>query len=135
MQEQAPQQVIEPPITVENILDDLSKEQKEKIASECKAAFDDDLRSRGEWESNIDDWIALAKQTKQDKTYPWPGASNVKYPLVATAAMQFAARSYPSLVPSNGKVVNSVVIGKDSTGEKYEKAHRVSTYMSYQILH
>lgn len=135
MQEPAQQQDIEPPITVENILDDLSKEQKEKIASECKSAFDDDLRSRGEWESNIDDWIALAKQTKQDKTYPWPGASNVKYPLVATAAMQFAARSYPSLVPSNGKVVNSVVIGKDTTGEKYEKAQRVSTYMSYQIMH
>ncbi len=139
MQEQVPQQVIdqeiEPPITVENILDTLDKEQKEKIASECKSAFDDDLRSRGEWESNIDDWIALAKQTKQDKTYPWPGASNVKYPLVATAAMQFAARSYPSLVPSNGKVVNSVVIGKDTTGEKYEKAQRVSTYMSYQIMH
>lgn len=135
IQEPAQQQDIEPPITVENILDDLSKEQKEKIASECKSAFDDDLRSRGEWESNIDDWIALAKQTKQDKTYPWPGASNVKYPLVATAAMQFAARSYPSLVPSNGKVVNSVVIGKDTTGEKYEKAQRVSTYMSYQIMH
>ena len=135
MQEPAQQQAIEPPITVENILDDLSKEQKEKIASECKSAFDDDLHSRGEWESNIDDWIALAKQTKQDKTYPWPGASNVKYPLVATAAMQFAARSYPSLVPSNGKVVNSVVIGKDTTGEKYEKAQRVSTYMSYQIMH
>ena len=49
--------------------------------------------------------------------------------------MQFAARSYPSLVPSNGKVVNSVVIGKDTTGEKYEKAQRVSTYMSYQIMH
>ena len=135
IQEPAQQQDIEPPITVENILDDLSKEQKEKIASECKSAFDDDLRSRGEWENNIDDWIALAKQTKQDKTYPWPGASNVKYPLVATAAMQFAARSYPSLVPSNGKVVNSVVIGKDTTGEKYEKAQRVSTYMSYQIMH
>ena len=135
MPQQATDQEIEPPITVENILDDLSKEQKEKIASECKSAFDDDLRSRGEWESNIDDWIALAKQTKQDKTYPWPGASNVKYPLVATAAMQFAARSYPSLVPSNGKVVNSVVIGKDTTGEKYEKAQRVSTYMSYQIMH
>jgi chaperonin GroES len=125
----------EPPISLENILDNLKKEDKEKIAAECKAGFDDDLRSRGEWESNIDDWIALAKQTKQDKTYPWPGASNVKYPLVATAAMQFAARSYPSLVPSNGKIVNSVVIGKDIDGQKYEKAQRVSTYMSYQIMH
>jgi len=134
-QAQAPSADTEPPITVENILDTLDDQEQEKIAQECKSAFEDDLRSRGEWESNIDDWIALAKQTKQDKTYPWPGASNVKYPLVATAAMQFAARSYPSLVPSNGKVVNSVVIGKDIDGQKYEKAQRVSTYMSYQIMH
>lgn len=126
---------IDPPLPAENILKTLSKEKQETIAAECKAAFDDDLDSRGEWESNIDDWIALAKQTKQDKSYPWPGASNVKYPLVATAAMQFAARSYPSLVPSNGKVVNSVVIGKDIDGQKYEKAQRVSTYMSYQLMH
>lgn len=130
-----PPQDIDPPLSVENILKTLSKEKQEEVAADCKAAFDDDLRSRGDWESNIDDWIALAKQTKQDKTYPWPGASNVKYPMVATAAMQFAARSYPSLVPSNGKVVNSVVIGKDIDGQKYEKAQRVSTYMSYQIMH
>jgi len=137
MESQVPAQSADtdPPLPVENILKTLSKEKQEAVAAECKAAFDDDLRSRGEWESNIDDWIALAKQTKQDKTYPWPGASNVKYPIVATAAMQFAARSYPSLVPSNGKIVNSVVIGKDIDGQKYEKAQRVSTYMSYQVMH
>jgi len=136
MQEPAPSQDTEDgQIPIENILDTLTEEERNKIGSDCKTAFEDDLQSRGEWESNIDEWIALAKQTKQDKTYPWPGASNVKYPLVATAAMQFAARSYPSLVPSNGKVVNSVVIGKDVDGQKYEKAQRVSTYMSYQLMY
>jgi len=118
-----------------NMVVGMDENKQGEISSQCKTGFDDDLRTRGEWEQNIDDWIALAKQTKEDKTYPWPGASNVKYPLVATAAMQFAARSYPSLVPSNGKIVNSVVIGKDPAGEKYEKAQRVSTFMSYQIMH
>lgn len=125
----------EEPISVPNILDTLDEQEQLKIAAQCKEGFEEDLESRGEWESNIDDWIALAKQTKEDKTYPWPGASNVKYPLVTTAAMQFAARSYPSLVPSNGKVVNATVIGKDQTGQKFEKAQRVSTYMSYQVMH
>jgi chaperonin GroES len=125
----------EEPISVPNILDTLDEQEQLKIAAQCKEGFEEDLESRGEWESNIDDWIALAKQTKEDKTYPWPGASNVKYPLVTTAAMQFAARSYPSLVPSNGKIVNATVIGKDQTGQKYEKAQRVSTYMSYQVMH
>jgi chaperonin GroES len=123
------------PLASANLVEGLTEEEKTEIAAWCKTGFEEDLDSRGEWESNIDDWIALAKQTKEDKTYPWPGASNVKYPLVATAAMQFAARSYPSLVPSNHKVVTTTVIGKDPTGEKFEKAQRVSTYMSYQLLH
>lgn len=123
------------PLGSANLLKGMTEEEKLKISEFCKRGFEDDLDSRSEWEQNIDDWIALAKQTKEDKTYPWPGASNVKYPLVATAAMQFAARSYPSLVPSNGKVVNVSVIGKDPTGEKFEKAQRVGSYMSYQLLH
>lgn len=123
------------PLPSANLIEGLKQEQKDAISEYCKTGFEEDLQSRSEWESNIDDWIALAKQTKEEKTYPWAGASNVKYPLVATAAMQFAARSYPSLVPSNGKVVNASVIGKDPTGEKYEKAQRVGMYMSYQLLH
>lgn len=117
-----------------NILDTLDEAKQNEISAMCKQGFDEDLDSRGEWEHNIDAWIKLAKQTKEEKTYPWPNASNVKYPLVSTAAMQFAARSYPSLVPSNGKIVSAQVVGKDPTGEKYEKALRVSTYMSYQIM-
>ena len=122
-------------VVSQNLLDTLDEDEKTRIGGECKQAFDEDLDSRGEWEQNIDDWVALAKQTKEDKTYPWPGASNVKYPLVSTAAMQFAARSYPSLVPANGKIVNALVVGKDQDGQKFEKAMRVSTYMSYQIMH
>lgn len=118
----------------QNLVDTLNDDKQNEIANDCKLAFDQDLDSRGEWEQNIDSWIALAKQTKEEKTWPWPGASNVKYPLVSTAAMQFAARSYPSLVPSNGKIVNAVVVGKDPTGEKYEKSQRISTFMSYQIM-
>ena len=119
---------------VTNILDTLTEDQIKSIGSDCKAGFDDDLESRSEWDRNIEDWIKLAKQVKEEKSYPWPGASNVKYPLVSTAAMQFAARSYPSLVPSNGKIVSASIVGKDPTGEKFEKAMRVSTYMSYQIM-
>lgn len=132
---QQPLDIKPDPLPVANLLDTLDEAEQLKWAAFCKEGFEEDLESRAEWEDNIDSWIALAKQTKEDKSYPWPGASNVKYPLVATAAMQFAARSYPSLVPSNGKVVNATVIGKDPTGQKYEKAQRVSTYMSYQVMH
>lgn len=118
-----------------NLLDDLSDEQYEELKRQCKDGYDNDKKSREEWERDLDDWIKLAKQVREEKTYPWPGASNVKYPLLATAAMQFAARAYPSLVPSSGKIVKAIVIGKDPTGEKQERSERVSNYMSYQLFH
>jgi len=117
-----------------NIAETLDEDQLIEIGEEAKRGYEADAASRTEWEQNIDDWTKLAKQTVEPRTYPWPNASNVKYPLLSTAAMQFAARAYPSLVPSSGKVVSARVIGKDPTGEKYERAQRVSTYMSYQLL-
>lgn len=111
------------------------KEKLREIGEQCLRGFELDLDSRSEWENDLDDWINLAKQIREPKSYPWNGSSNVKYPMLSTAAMQFSARAYPSLVPSNGKIVKSIVIGKDPTGEKYEKGERVSNYMSYQLMH
>lgn len=118
-----------------NIAESLDEEKLSEIGQNAKKGYDDDKQSRCDWEDALEDWIELAKQVKEDKTYPWPGASNVKYPLVTTAAMQFAARAYPSLVPSDGKVVKPVVIGADPTGEKRKRADRVSEFMSYQVMH
>jgi chaperonin GroES len=118
-----------------NIAEKLSDDELQKIGQEAKAGYELDKESRTDWERDVDEWTKLAKQTRDPKSYPWTNASNVKYPLLTTAAMQFAARSYPSLVPSDGKVVKSKVIGKDPTGEKFKLADRVSLYMSYQLMH
>jgi chaperonin GroES len=48
--------------------------------------------------------------------------------------MQFAARAYPSLIPSDGRVVKARVIGKDMDGAKTKTAEAVSIYMSYQLM-
>jgi len=105
-----------------------------KISSQVSDGFEYDMESRREWETNLEDWTKLSLQIREEKTFPWPKASNVKYPLLSTASMQFNARSYPSLVPSTGDVVKVEVIGKDKTGEKLEKAKRVGTFLSYQVL-
>jgi len=117
-----------------NIAEELDEDTLNKIGYECSEGFERDMRSREHWERDLDEWTKLAMQTREAKSWPWPRASNVKYPLLSTASMQFAARAYPSLVPSNGKLVKAVVIGKDPDGQKYERAQRVSDYMSYQIL-
>jgi chaperonin GroES len=118
-----------------NLAEELDDEELKKIGSKVVDGYEVDLDSRKPWEDDIDKWTELALQISKTKTFPWPNASNVKFPLLATAAMQFAARAYPSLVPSNGQVVKSQVIGYDQTGEKHARAERVNKYMSYQLLH
>lgn len=117
-----------------NIAENLEEDKLREIGSRCKKGFEEDLESRDEWEKNVDDWTKLATQAVEAKTYPWPKASNIKYPLLSTASMQFAARAYPSLIPSDGQVVKSMVIGKDPTGEKQQRAEHTSIYVSYQLM-
>jgi chaperonin GroES len=117
-----------------NLAKKLDEEKLKAISKQVKDGFEYDYESRRSWEAAAKEYTKLALQVKEDKTYPWPGASNVKYPLLSTAAMQFNARAYPSLVPSGGKVVKAMVVGKDPTGEKREKADRISAYMSYQFM-
>lgn len=125
---------IEKAIDSINIAEDLDRNELIKIGAEVAEGFDTDLASRKPWEEDLESWTKLALQIADQKTFPWTNAANIKYPLLATAAMQFAARAYPTLVPSDGKVVKCKVVGSDPTGEKAARAKRVSTHMSYQVL-
>ena len=117
-----------------NLAADLSDDKLIEIGKDVVSGYETDLDSRKPWEKDLKNWTELALQVASDKTFPWPNAANIKYPLLATAAMQFAARAYPTLIPSNGKVVKCKVIGSDPTGEKSMRAFRVSTHMSYQVM-
>ena len=117
-----------------NIAEDLDEHQLIKIGNQVSTGYNSDLESRRPWEEDLKNWTELALQVSSSKTFPWPNAANIKFPLLATAAMQFAARAYPTLVPSNGKLVKCRVIGSDPDGQKSARAQRVSTHMSYQIM-
>jgi chaperonin GroES len=117
-----------------NLAKKMDEDVLKELAGQVSDGFEADLTSRKEWENNIKSWTDLALQVREQKVWPWVGASNVKYPILSTASMQFNARSYPSLVPSTGNIVKCEVIGKDSTGQKLEKAKRLSTFLSYQVL-
>lgn len=119
----------------DNIAEKLDEESLRIIGSKAVEGFLSDLASRERWEKDLEKWTELALQISKEKTYPWQNASNVKYPLLATAAMQFAARAYPSLVPSNGQLVKCKVGGYDPDGEKHKKADRIQKYMSYQLMY
>ena len=117
-----------------NLIKKFKKDQLDALREQVSSGFEHDLNSRQAWEQAAQEWTDLALQVREEKTYPWAGAANVKYPMLSTAAMQFNARAYPALIPSNGDIVKTVVIGSDPTGEKKSRSDRVGKYMSYQIL-
>ena len=82
----------------DNIATLLSDDDLIKIGNDVVTGYETDLASREQWEKDLEAWTKLALQVSEQKTYPWQGAANIKYPLLTTAAMQFAARAYPTLV-------------------------------------
>jgi chaperonin GroES len=117
-----------------NMAIDLDEDTLVKISKAVVEGYEVDKGSRSEWERETKVWMDLALQVANKKTFPWTDASNVKFPLISIAAMQFSARAYPSLVPQNGKIVNCSVVGKDPDGSKKERALRISKHMSYQVM-
>jgi chaperonin GroES len=134
-EEESQEQQIRAMIESTNIAEKLDKDKLTKIGQDALKGYKADKESRSHWEDDLTQWTKLACQVREEKSFPWPKASNVKYPLLSTASMQFAARAYPSLLPSDGKIVKAQVIGKDPDGQKAALADRVSMYMSYQLMH
>lgn len=116
-----------------NIADDLDDEILNKLGAQVCEDYEIDLISRESWESRTKDGLDLAMQVLEEKTWPWPKASNVKFPLIAEAAIQFHARAYPEIIRGN-EVVKAKVIGYDPSGEKEKRAERIGKHMSYQVL-
>ena len=104
-----------------------------KLSRRVVSGFNIDDTSREEWKEQTEEGIKIAEQIVEEKTYPWPGASNVKFPLIAISAIQFAARAYPNIVQGD-KVVKAQVIGEDPDNKKADRARRLSAHMSWQLL-
>jgi chaperonin GroES len=143
-----------------NIAEDLDEETLGQIGQRVVKEYEIDETSRSDWMTQSEEAIKLAMQITEQKSYPWPNASNVVYPLMTTAAMQFAARAYPAIIAGRN-VVKGVVVGKDD-GEpvmapdgspainltpqgpqpvwrappfaKQRRADAIGSHMSYQLL-
>ena len=117
-----------------NVAEALDETELQEIGKKVKTEYDLDLSSRDAWEARAKKAMEIAKQIATAKSFPWPDASNVKYPLLTTAALQFAARAYPAIC-DGPRVVKCQVMGADADGKKSEAAERISQHMSYQLLY
>lgn len=120
-------------IDAPNLCDRFTERDLATIGAEVWAGYDRDKRSRWKWERRTQAAMDLALQMTKEKTFPWPGASNVAFPLVTIAALQFHSRSYPAIIQGTD-VAKCRVIGDDPTGQKTERAARIGAHMSWQVL-
>ena len=124
---------IEELIVSPNVCELLDSDQIASLEAQLYNEVQLDLSSRLDWEERNEKAIKLALQVVEKKTFPWPGASNVKFPLITISAMQYHSRAYPALI-SNNEVVKCKVYGKDDDGELHKRADRISRHMTYQVM-
>lgn len=127
-----PEQFVAAVTSGENLVPLLSDDRLREIATQALDDWKLDKDSQSEWREQMERGLKLAQMVKERKTYPFDNASNVVYPLVTTAALQFNARAYPAIV-SPDQVVKAKVWGRDPDGRKAARAARVSEHMSWQL--
>lgn len=116
-----------------NLCERMDEQDCVAISRRVRSGYDIDVLSRDDWEKKTEAGLKVAKQITEHKSFPWSGAANVKFPLIATAAIQFAARAYPQIV--NGTdIVRTETVGDDPDGQKEARAKRISQHMSWQCL-
>lgn len=116
-----------------NLCSEFGDADLDKIGVAVYEGYLQDKQSRTLWEKRTESAMDLAMQISKDKNFPWTNCSNVAFPLVTIAVMQFHARAYPALI-SGTDVVKCRVVGEDLDGKKGARADRISEHMSYQVL-
>jgi chaperonin GroES len=131
--DQVNDQFIEAALELSNIAEELKEDTLEDISKTVMDGYEIDEQSREEWKKRHEEALKLSMQVWEEKNWPFENAANIKYPLLATASIQFSARAYPNFVKGLD-VVKGVVIGDDVDGQKANKAKRIGEHLSYQCL-
>lgn len=116
-----------------NLVPLLADRDVNRIGYEAWTEYQTDLETCTEFHERYDRAMEMAMQRPKPKTFPWTNASNVIFPLLTQAAIQFQARAYPAIIDGNA-VVKGRVIGPDPEGKKAERAQRIAAHMNWQFL-
>ena len=143
-----------------NLAENYAPDVLDKLGQLVLFEFNIDENSRSDWKEKAEKAMKFALQEAEEKQYPFPKASNIIFPLITQAAIQFNARTYPAII-QNRNVVKGVVWGTDkgtpatedgkpdgkpkmhpdgtpvwlsAPGDKRKRADRVGEHMSWQLL-
>jgi chaperonin GroES len=116
-----------------NLCDRFTDQDLTSLGQLVWQGYQRDDMSRAAWKSRTSAAMDLAMQVQKDKSFPWPGCSNVTFPLVTIAALQFSSRSYGNIIQGT-EVVKYRTVGKDPDQRLRDRADRISKHMSWQVL-
>lgn len=114
-----------------NLADKMDVDLRNALGKWVVGGYVKDMSSRSEWAIRHAEAMKLALQVKEMKTFPWTGASNVKFPLVTIGALQFLARI--SILTKGNSLAAFRIQGTDPDGQKLAKAKRVSNHINMQL--
>lgn len=115
-----------------NIAEFLSEQYLADLGTQVVTDMARDRSSRNDWEQRHADAVKLALQVQEAKSFPWTNCSNVKFPLLTIAVLQFLARI--SIMTKGAQLAKVSVLGNDTTGEKFLQAQRLSKHLSMQLV-
>lgn len=114
-----------------NLVTVVDQRELDKIASDLISDFEDDKRSRADWEKTIKSGIELLGMKIENVTDPFPGACGAHHPLLMEAVLQFQGNAMAELFPASGPV-RTTVVGKNDEAMQ-AKARRVREFMNFQL--
>lgn len=115
-----------------NLAEYLDEGYMESLANTLIGEYNDDLNSRKDWETTIQEGMDLLGLRLEERAEPWEGACGITHPMVSEAVVRYQAEMIMETVPAQGPV-KTQVIGKE-TKEKNEAAERVSNDMNYRLM-
>ena len=113
-----------------NLAKKLKEPERQKIAQLICQQYDYDRRTRRPWEDRRNRCYKLWMGMRPEKKFPFPDASNVCLPLLATAANQFSARSNQALFAPPG-IVRTLAVGDSDV----KRAQKVGRFMNWQVMY
>jgi hypothetical protein len=116
----------------DNLAEFLGEGYLGEISSDLRAAYEDDMDSRSEWEETYTKGLDQLGVKYEERSQPFEGASGVTHPLISESVTQFQAQAYKELLPAGGPVQTQVLGMQDAARE--EQASRVKDFMNYQIM-
>ena len=114
-----------------NLAEHMEESALQMLAEELIDNFDNDKRSRKEWEKTYKEGLDLLGLRIENRTEPWPGACGVFHPILTEATVRFQSEAIMETFPPRGPVKAKILGKEDATAEK--AAERVKDYMNYVL--